>query len=85
MRKKQVLIEECKKHLRDSKKYEHEYKKDIRKLITELEKQLTLTGVSHQRELLKSFANEAQEKMYEQPDNDLSDFVDAFIKDFNCG
>tara|TARA_R110000822_G_scaffold303567_1_gene428302 strand:+ start:61 stop:285 length:225 start_codon:yes stop_codon:yes gene_type:complete len=45
MRKKQVLIEECKKHLRDSKKYEHEYKKDIRKLITELEKQLTLNDV----------------------------------------
>lgn len=30
------LIEECKKHLRDKKKYAHEYPKDIRKLITAL-------------------------------------------------
>ena len=48
-------------------------------------KNLSLSGVSQQRELLKSFADEAQEKMYEQPDNDLSDFIEDFLKDFNCG
>jgi len=31
------LIEESKKHLRDSETHGHEYKKDIRKLITALE------------------------------------------------
>ena len=39
------LIEECKKHLRDTARFKHEYKKDIRKLITVLEKQLILYGV----------------------------------------
>ena len=37
------LIEECKKHLRDTEQYKHEYKKDIRKLITALEKAITVT------------------------------------------
>tara|TARA_B110000114_G_C14731255_1_gene253297 strand:+ start:305 stop:436 length:132 start_codon:yes stop_codon:yes gene_type:complete len=41
MKEPKELIEECKKHLRDTKKYEHEYKKDIRKLITALERALT--------------------------------------------
>ena len=45
MNKEQKLIEECKKHLRDTEQYKLEYKKDIRKLITALEKQLTLTDV----------------------------------------
>jgi|TARA_R110000851_G_scaffold308922_2_gene468110 hypothetical protein len=40
MKEPKDLIEECKKHLRDSRKYEHEYKKDIRKLITALEKSI---------------------------------------------
>tara|TARA_R110000772_G_scaffold44923_1_gene103140 strand:- start:1289 stop:1558 length:270 start_codon:yes stop_codon:yes gene_type:complete len=43
---------------------------------------LPIDSVSNRRELLKSFADEAQEKMYEQPDNDLSDFIDDFLKDF---
>ena len=43
---------------------------------------LRIADVSQRRELLKSFADEAQEKMYEQPDNDLSDFIDDFLKDF---
>ena len=42
MKEPKELIEECKKHLRDTKKYEHEYKKDIRKLITALERALTI-------------------------------------------
>lgn len=46
MREPRQLIEECKKHLRDTEQYKHEYKKDIRKLITALEKQLALSGVS---------------------------------------
>ena len=45
MREPKQLIEECKKHLRDTEKYKHEYKKDIRKLITALEKQLAISGV----------------------------------------
>ena len=52
------------------------------KEVQDLVKKLTLTDVSQQRELLKSFADEAQEKMYDQPDNDLSDFIDDFLKDF---
>ena len=44
------LIEECKKHLRDTARFKHEYKKDIRKLITVLEKQLILYGVVRQSE-----------------------------------
>ena len=43
MREPKQLIEECKKHLRDTKQYQHEYKKDIRKLITALEKAITVT------------------------------------------
>ena len=46
------------------------------------EQLLNLHTVIQQRELLKSFADEAQEKMYDQPDNDLSDFIDDFLKDF---
>jgi hypothetical protein len=45
MREPKQLIEECKKHLRDTEQYKHEYKKDIRKLITALEKQLSISGV----------------------------------------
>tara|TARA_R110000850_G_scaffold256758_1_gene382695 strand:+ start:305 stop:538 length:234 start_codon:yes stop_codon:yes gene_type:complete len=45
MRDPKELIEECKKHLRDTKKYEHEYKKDIRKLITALERALIIADV----------------------------------------
>jgi len=45
MREPKQLIEECKKHLRDTEQYKHEYKKDIRKLITALEKQLLLHDV----------------------------------------
>jgi hypothetical protein len=43
MREPKQLIEECKKHLRDTEQYKHEYKKDIRKLITALEKAITVT------------------------------------------
>ena len=52
MREPKQLIEECKKHLRDTEQYKHEYKKDIRKLITALEKQLIIANVSNRRELL---------------------------------
>jgi hypothetical protein len=55
--------------------------KETKAIYTEL---LALYNVSNRRELLKSFADEAQEKMYEQPDNDLSDFIEDFLKDFNC-
>ena len=47
MRDPRQLIEECKKHLRDTEQYKHEYKKDIRKLITALEKQLSISSVVH--------------------------------------
>ena len=46
MREPKQLIEECKKHLRNTEQYKHEYKKDIRKLITALEKQLSIHVVS---------------------------------------
>ena len=49
---------------------------------TKLNNNEVLDLVNQQRELLKSFADEAQEKMYDQPDNDLSDFIDDFLKDF---
>jgi len=45
MREPRELIEECKKHLRDTKQYQHEYKTDIRKLITGLERGLTIPEV----------------------------------------
>ena len=54
----------------------------IKKVVNQA---FVLGSVSHRRELLKSFAEEAQEKMYEQPDTDLSDFIEDFLKDFNCG
>ena len=38
MKDPKELIEECKKHLRSTASFKHEYKKDIRKLITALEK-----------------------------------------------
>jgi hypothetical protein len=50
MREPRELIEECKKHLRDTKKYQHEYKTDIRKLITALERALTIPDVVGQSE-----------------------------------
>lgn len=61
MREPKQLIEECKKHLRDTEQYKHEYKKDIRKLITALEKQLIIADVSHRRELLTFLEEVASE------------------------
>jgi hypothetical protein len=40
------LIEECKRHLRDNTTHKQQYQTDIRKLITALEKALSLGVVS---------------------------------------
>jgi len=53
MREPRELIEECKKHLRDTKQYQHEYKNDIRKLITALERALTIPDVVGRSEQFK--------------------------------
>jgi hypothetical protein len=50
MREPRELIEECKKHLRDTKQYQQEYKTDIRKLITALERALNILDVVGQSE-----------------------------------
>ena len=47
------LIEECKSHLRDNTTHEQQYKTDIRKLITALERALSLGYVVGQSEQLK--------------------------------
>lgn len=52
MRDPKELIDECKSHLRDDTTHEQQYKTDIRKLITALERALSLGVVVGQSEQL---------------------------------
>ena len=61
MRNPIELIEECKKHLRDTKQYQHEYKADIRKLITALDQALSLGAVVGRSEQLCGYCKKPLE------------------------
>jgi hypothetical protein len=55
------LIEECKSHLRDNSTHEQQYKTDIRKLITALERALSLgVVVGRSEQLLCEDCNNAK-------------------------
>jgi hypothetical protein len=84
MREPKQLIEECKKHLRDTEQYKHEYKKDIRKLITALEKQLSIHVVSQQSELLFCKCGSVKNGGYGCMRTDCDNTLQAFMQN-NCG
>jgi hypothetical protein len=46
----------------------------------EVREQLTLTDVSHRRELLKSFADWLQGQVWDDKHDDFSDYVEDYIK-----
>ena len=50
MKDPKELIEECKRHLKDNKTHQQQYQTDIRKLITALERALSIAHVVGQSE-----------------------------------
>jgi hypothetical protein len=64
MNKNEKLIKECKKHLRDTESFKHEYKKDIRKLITALSEQLILFRGVGEEQTFCEFCKEVPTKTH---------------------
>jgi hypothetical protein len=79
MREPRELIEECKKHLRDTKKYQHEYKTDIRKLITALDRALTIPDVVGRSEQLLAFLEWVDQSPEENANRSREDLVKDYL------